>query len=86
MLYLNSQSSIEWQEIAAMRLLLRQPSCAWSSFGIENLTVYRELPKLPPYCVPIQDPQKKVNIFLNYPVIYSKRKLLSVLWFRGLGH
>ncbi|KAL7638383.1 UNVERIFIED_CONTAM: hypothetical protein RMT77_010953 [Armadillidium vulgare] len=48
------ESAVEWQDVAAMRLILRQPSPAWNSFGIEHLTVYRELPRLPPYSVPMK--------------------------------
>ncbi|KAK8388992.1 hypothetical protein O3P69_020754 [Scylla paramamosain] len=57
------QSRIDWQDVIGMRLVLRQPSPVWRTFFIEEITAYRELPRLPPFSVPIitQDGQSSRN-------------------------
>ena len=47
------QSRVEWQDVVGLRLILRQPSPVWRSFYIEDITAYHELPRLPPFSVPI---------------------------------
>ncbi|KAK8388991.1 hypothetical protein O3P69_020754 [Scylla paramamosain] len=57
------ESRIDWQDVIGMRLVLRQPSPVWRTFFIEEITAYRELPRLPPFSVPIitQDGQSSRN-------------------------
>ncbi|XP_064118426.1 nicolin-1-like [Macrobrachium nipponense] len=47
------ESRVDWQDVIGMRLILRQPSPVWRTFFIEEITAYRELPRLPPFSVPI---------------------------------
>ncbi|CAL4093160.1 unnamed protein product, partial [Meganyctiphanes norvegica] len=47
------ESKEDWQDVVGMRLVLRQPSPVWRTFFIEDITVYRELPRMQPFSVPI---------------------------------
>ncbi|XP_047470202.1 nicolin-1-like [Penaeus chinensis] len=47
------ESRVDWQDVIGMRLILRQPSPVWRTFFIEEITAYRELPRLLPFSVPI---------------------------------
>ncbi|KAK4328827.1 hypothetical protein Pmani_000769 [Petrolisthes manimaculis] len=47
------ESRVDWQDVLGLRLVLRQPSPVWRTFFIQEVTVYRELPRLPPFSVPI---------------------------------
>ncbi|XP_053636951.1 nicolin-1-like [Cherax quadricarinatus] len=47
------ESRVDWQDVIGLRLVLRQPSPVWRTFFIEEITAYRELPRLPPFSVPI---------------------------------
>ncbi|XP_045609077.1 nicolin-1 isoform X2 [Procambarus clarkii] len=55
------ESRVDWQDVIGLRLVLRQPSPVWRTFFIEEITAYRELPRLPPFSVPIisQDGQSE---------------------------
>ncbi|XP_071540392.1 nicolin-1-like [Panulirus ornatus] len=57
------ESRVDWQDVIGLRLVLRQPSPVWRTFFIEEITAYRELPRLPPFSVPIiaQDGQGDKN-------------------------
>jgi len=40
-----AQSSVEWRELVLMRLVIHQPSTVWKRFGIDDIHVFRHLPK-----------------------------------------
>lgn len=41
----SSESEIEWKNLVAMRIILRQPSPVWKTFHIEEINVYKDLPR-----------------------------------------
>lgn len=71
---LSCKSRIDWQDVIGMRLVLRQPSPVWRTFFIEEITAYRELPRLPPFSVPIitQDGQVRKQIIGNSDFLHCK--------------
>lgn len=40
-----SESIVEWRNLVAMRIVLRQPSPVWRTFHIEEINVYKDLPR-----------------------------------------
>nr|XP_018916216.1 PREDICTED: nicolin-1-like [Bemisia tabaci] len=40
-----TESSVEWKDLSAIRLILKQPSSVWHTFHVEELNVYRDLPR-----------------------------------------
>ncbi|XP_047738416.1 nicolin-1-like [Hyalella azteca] len=47
------ESRVEWQEVLGLRLVLRQPSPVWRTFSVDDITAYRELPRLPTFSVSV---------------------------------
>lgn len=43
-----SESCHEWRDLMAIRLVLRQPSPVWRTFHIEEINVYRDMPRFAP--------------------------------------
>ena len=42
MTILSSDSKVALEDVTAMRFILRQPSPEWRSFGLEDISVFRE--------------------------------------------
>ncbi|GLG93712.1 Nicolin-1 [Gryllus bimaculatus] len=40
-----TESAVEWNSVVAIRLILRQPSPVWRTFHVEELNVYRDVPR-----------------------------------------
>lgn len=40
-----TESIVEWKNLIAMRLILRQPSPVWKTFHVEEINVYKDLPR-----------------------------------------
>ncbi|KAK6626003.1 hypothetical protein RUM43_006307 [Polyplax serrata] len=43
-----SESLVEWKNLVAMRLILRQPSPVWKTFHVEEINVYKDVPRRAP--------------------------------------
>lgn len=43
-----TESIVEWKNLVAMRLILRQPSPVWKTFHVEEINVYKDLPRRGP--------------------------------------
>lgn len=43
-----AESTVEWRNLVAMRVVLRQPSPVWRTFHIEEINVYKDLPRRAP--------------------------------------
>ena len=78
------QSRVEWQEVLGLRLLLRQPSPVWRAFTIEEVTAYRELPRLPPFNVPILHPKQQVMSWVNRSSRKKRIVVLCNIWYSVL--
>ncbi|XP_021917748.1 nicolin-1-like isoform X2 [Zootermopsis nevadensis] len=56
-----TESQIEWKGVLTFRLVLRQPSPVWHTFHVEELNVYRDLPRRVPR--PVQHSNSVVDPF-----------------------